>query len=107
MKAHNLALPVLGALTLILNGCIDITTRLQPEDTSVKEALYGEDCVPIIMGFGFGTATAEQAMMEAGPDKDFSTRYTNGQHITKIRRVESNEAAFLFAGHRCVRVVGE
>ena len=53
-------------LLFTLDGCIDIATRLQPEDASVKEALYGEDCVPIFFDFGFGTATIEKAMADAG-----------------------------------------
>ena len=55
----GLGVLMLGAVILITAGCIDITTRLQPEDASVKEVLYGQDCVPIILGFAYGTATIE------------------------------------------------
>lgn len=96
---------LLCALAL-MTGCINITTRQQPEDTSVKEVLYGEDCALIIFGFGYGTASVEQAMAKGGPDKDFAN-FKNHQQITKIRRVELNEAVFLLFGKRCVRVVGE
>jgi hypothetical protein len=98
---------MLGVLLLMMVGCYSITTRLQPEDTSVKEVLYGEDCVPIILGLGYGSATVENAMAKAGQDKDFLNPPKNGPHITKIRRVESNELVALFFGSRCVRVVGE
>ena len=43
----------LMVLLFTLDGCIDIATRLQPEDASVKEALYGEACAPIFFGFEF------------------------------------------------------
>jgi hypothetical protein len=98
---------VLMVLLFTLDGCIDIATRLQPEDASVNEALYGEDWVPICFGFGFGTATIEKAMADAGPDKDFSTHDVNGVHISKVRRVELHDFQVLSFGNRCVEVVGE
>jgi hypothetical protein len=97
---------VMASVLLIMAGCINITTRQQPEDTSVKEVLYGEDCAVIIFIFGYGTASVEQAMAKGGPDNGFAN-FKNHQQITKIRRVELNEAVFLLFGKRCVRVVGE
>ncbi|HZH49249.1 MAG TPA: hypothetical protein VFD86_05730 [Nitrospira sp.] len=97
----------LMVLLFTLDGCIDIATRLQPEDASVNEALYGEDCIPTFFGFGFGTATIERAMADVGPDKDFSTHDVNGVHISKVRRVELHDFQVLSFGNRCVEVVGE
>jgi hypothetical protein len=34
-------------LVLLTSGCINISTHVQPEDTSVKEVLQGNDCVLI------------------------------------------------------------
>jgi hypothetical protein len=97
-------------LSFTIAGCINISTRLQPEDTSVKAVLEGSDCVPIILGFGFGTATIEHAKADAQPVGRFSPGdpEVHGRlRITKVRRVESAERAFLIFGVRCIEVTGE
>ena len=42
-------------LTLLLSGCINITTELQPSNTDVQGVLLGEDCTPVVLGVGLGT----------------------------------------------------
>ena len=97
---------VLG-LAFLTSGCININTRLQPEDTSVKEVLRGEDCVHIILGFGFGTATIERAKATTTKFNETGFDAPSGIPITKVRRVEMNDLQTLFIGSRCVEVTGE
>lgn len=119
MKANEtLLLSMLCGLALLTSGCIDISTRLQPEDTAVKASLEGSNCVPIIFGLGFGTASIEEA--KADGHTTMSTRssaptglqgggmtQTIRAPITKVRRVELTDRQFLFFGSRCVEVTGE
>ena len=96
------------AIALLLTGCINISTRTQPDDLTVKEELKGSDCVPIIFSLGYGTADIEKAKLDgkkierSATEKPF-TRY----QITKVRRVEINDLMFLFFGAKCVDVTGE
>ena len=48
-------------LTLILSGCINITTELQPSNTDVQGVLLGEDCTPVFLGVVLGSNTIEVA----------------------------------------------
>ena len=93
---------------VMLSGCINISTRTQPDDLTVKEILKGSDCVPIIFSVGFGTADIEKAKMYG---KKVERSATNSPFtlypITKVRRVEINDLMFLFFGAKCVDVVGE
>jgi len=99
-------LVILGIV--LLPGCMNITARTQPEDTSIQEIREASDCVPIILGFAYGSATLEGALAE-----DVWT--TAGRHdynipkqkIAKVRRVQLHDYQFLFFGARCVEVVGE
>lgn len=99
-------------LVLLLTGCINISTRFQPEDLSVKEELEGSDCVPYIFGIGFGTADLELAKRDAKkivraiPKKGPQT-IVAPQHITKVRRVEITDLVFFIGGAKCIDVVGE
>lgn len=103
---------------VMLAGCINISTRTQPDDLTVKEELKGSDCVPIIFSVGFGTADIEKAKVGARRvqwDSTFHNPRTQGhvmavrgpENITKVRRVEINDLMFLFFGAKCVDVVGE
>lgn len=87
------------ALSIGITGCINITTRLPPEDTSVQALREAEDCLPIIFGLAYGTIGTETA------STDFFS--PTGGKITKIRRVELREWQFFFLGERCIRVIGE
>lgn len=108
MSTHTrmVHLSMLTVLLLILSGCINISTRLQPEDVSVKALKTGSDCVPIILGFGFGTATVERAKAQLEAP-DFGDPPPSDGPITKVRRVESTDFQVLFFGNRCVEVTGE
>ena len=91
----------------LLGGCINISTRMQPEDTSVKEAKTGSDCVAIILGFGFGTADVEQAKAKTNEPGFGSEIPARNSPIIKVRRVEMVDRMFLIFGERCVEVTGE
>ena len=96
------------AVTLVLlfmvGGCIDISTHLQPEDSSVHAVLRGTDCVPIVLGFGFGTASIDKAMAGAHPIGALDGHVIR---ITKVRRVTLTDSAIVFIAERCIEVVGE
>jgi hypothetical protein len=100
---------LLALLVVVTSSCIDINMRTQPEDTSVREVLFGDDCVPIVLGMGFGTATIEPAKANGKP---FAMRQSvsttiQPKPIVKIRRVETEEMGILFFGSRCIQVTGE
>lgn len=92
---------MLTVLLLSLSACINITTRLPPEDTTVQALREAEDCVPIIFGLAYGTISAETASL------DYFSPTATPQKIAKVRRVELRDWQFLFFGERCIRVIGE
>ena len=99
---------LLSSVMLLLTGCINISTRFQPDDLSVKEELQGSDCVPIIFNLGYGTADIEKAKLDGKKvDRPATENKFTRYPITKVRRVEINDLAFLFFGAKCVDVVGE
>ncbi|HEX6531414.1 MAG TPA: hypothetical protein VF019_02220 [Nitrospira sp.] len=95
---------IIVVLILVTGGCINVSTRLQPEDLSVKEVLRGTDCVPIVLGIGFGTASIDKAMVDAYPLGDPRGPVTR---MTKVRRVTMTDYFIVFVADRCVEVVGE
>ena len=104
------------SISFLLAGCINISTRFQPDDLTVKEELKGSDCVPIIFNLGYGTADIEEAKRGAKkvhPDpqqwqtRNLSTNVNPTQNLTNVRRVEINDIEFLFFGAKCVDVGGE
>lgn len=108
---HLPILPVIG-IALMLGGCIDISTRIQPDNMEVPATKEGSDCVLIIFGLGGGVADIDRAMSKQQSEtvkgryldtlRTFRTPY-----ITRIRRVEIQELMFLFFGARCINVTGE
>jgi hypothetical protein len=95
-------------LALLIAGCVDISTDLQPVNPSVNPVLMGEDCVQIILGFGFGHNTVEGAQKNVHPvDKSRYMTYANVSPITKIRVITLYESYGLVGGERCLQVVGE
>ncbi len=95
------------ALSLTIAGCINITTRLPPEDISVKAVVEAQDCAPIIFSLAYGTISVENALAgEVTKVGDYSASI-EGKKITRIRRVELHDWQFLFFGERCIRVIGE
>jgi hypothetical protein len=95
---------VLLILILLTGGCINVSTRLQPEDSSVKEVLRGTDCVPIVLGIGFGTASIDKAMVDAHPVGDPRGPVSR---MTKVRRVTLTDYVIVFLADRCIEAVGE
>lgn len=89
---------------LLSGGCVNMTTRLQPEDSSVPAAQEGSDCIPMIFGVAIGTATVEAAQLNARKPNHASP---SGVPINKTRRVEWSDYGFLGFGARCVEVAGE
>jgi hypothetical protein len=88
---------ILGVLVLfLLTGCINITTKLAPDNPAVKAMREGSACSWIVFGFGYGTNTVEGAMANAEPFR-----------ITKIRSVALGDYGILGIGQRCIEVSGE
>ena len=83
------------AVSLLLGGCVNISSQITPENQAVKPMTEGSDCSYIIFGFGFGTNTVEQAMANASPP------------VQHIRSVTLDTFAFWFFGSQCITVVGE
>jgi hypothetical protein len=99
-------------LPLLLSGCINITNELQPTDADVKDVLMGEDCTPIIHGFGLGTNRIEHALKDGRPYGDvteFRSRINLNRRTTiaRIRTIQLTEFYILLVGSRCVQVLGE
>jgi hypothetical protein len=101
---------------LAISGCMNLTTRLQPDDLTVKDSHQGEDCVPILLGIGIGTATVEMAMAQAHDiaakerarqARKYEDRRYRIEPIGKIRRLQFSDYQFLGFGARCIEVTGE
>ena len=94
-------------LLLVLSGCYSVTQRFQPDNEKVQAQLHGEDCAFIIFGLGGGNADLEEAKRHA-TQIDQSDQAPPGPHaITKVRRVEISEEAFILVVTKCVVVIGE
>jgi len=74
---------------LLLAGCINISTQLQPEDKSVKGTETWSECVPIIFGLGAGTLDVRSS------------------YLARLKTLEYQEFMFLFFGGRCLEATGE
>ena len=97
---------------VLLPGCINITTELQPSNSGVQGVLMGEDCTPIVLGMGLGTNTVENAQKDGRPYGDvgeFRSRIQLNRRttITRIRTIQLSEFYVLLVGSRCIQVVGE
>ena len=98
--------------TLLLSGCINITTELQPSNPDVKGVLMGEDCTPIVLGMGLGTNTIEGAQKDGRPMGDvgeFRSRIKLNDRtpIKQIRTLQITNFYILLVGSSCIQVVGE
>lgn len=96
---------VLG-LALTLGGCMNVTAQLTPETNSVQPVYEYSDCVPIIFGLAYGTASFDKAVRDGFPSVWNSTG-TPPPAITKVRSVAVHDYMFLYFGARCVDVTGE
>jgi len=81
---------------------------MQPINPAVKASVAGRDCSPIILGFGFGDNTVEQAMVKnltnpgsVHPDREIFTP------ITRLRSIAYYQGVFFNFGKHCVTVTGE
>ncbi|HEY6086009.1 MAG TPA: hypothetical protein VIU63_11490 [Nitrospira sp.] len=98
---------------MVLSGCINITTELQPSNTDVKGVLQGQDCTPIVLGMGFGTNTIEEAKKDGRPlgvvDEEFRDRIKLNRRtaITRIRSIQITDFYLLLIGSSCLQVHGE
>jgi hypothetical protein len=98
--------------TLLLSGCINIRTEVQPTNADIQGVLMGEDCTPIVLGFALGTNTIAYALKDGRPYGDigeFRSRVKLNQRttITRIRTIQLTEFYVLLVGSRCVQVIGE
>lgn len=98
--------------TLVLSGCINITTELQPSNADVQGVLMGEDCSPIVLGMGLGTNTIENALKDGRPKGDVGefrsrVKLNSRTSITRIRTIQLSEFYVLLVGSRCIQVLGE
>lgn len=102
---------VLAIMVMLCGGCMNITASLLPEHADVAQLREASDCVPIILGFAYGSATLEGALSEAVQTieslKPGANVESTPQKISKIRRVQLHDYQFLMFGARCVEVVGE
>lgn len=88
-------------------GCINISTELQPVNPDVQAALFGSDCVPIVLGFGVGTNTFEAALRNGRlPEEHLEQRY-QPKTIRTIHSILFSERSFLGFGDRCLDITGE
>ncbi len=98
--------------SVLLSGCINITTEVQPSDPDVKEVLMGEDCTPIVLGMGLGTNTIEGAKKDGRPLGDvgeFRSRIKLNDRtpIRRIRSIQTSGFYVLLVGSSCIQVIGE
>ena len=93
---------IIVMLLLLASGCMNITLQVQPEQPDAKAVLTGSDCVPILFGFAFGTATVEGARYKTTSPGEWV-----GKPIRTIRTVRISYEYYLIAGSWCVEVTGE
>src|SRR6476660_4501911 len=99
-------------IPVVVSGCINITTELQPSNADVKAVLMGEDCTPIVLGMGLGTNTIEGAQKDGRPMGDvgeFRSRIKLNDRtpIKRIRTLQITNFYILLVGSSCIQVVGE
>lgn len=92
--------------SLLLTGCMNITTHVAPVREEVKATLLGDDCSPIIFGFSYGTSTVEAATKNAKTDADRDFRFVP-KTIRAVRSIALRDFYILGFGERCIEVTGE
>lgn len=102
-------LGLLGAL--LTAGCLNIQAELTTDPAlghTEQATRMTRDCVPIILGFSYGTLSAAQALRDPVPLIDAPDDVnTFNKPITKIKTVALHDYQFWFIGARCVEVYGE
>ena len=86
--------------TLVLSGCINITTELQPSNADVQGVLMGEDCSPIVLGMGLGTNTIENALKDGRPKGDVGEFRSRVKLNSRTSITRSVRAAFKCLANR-------
>lgn len=100
-------------IPVVVSGCINITTELQPSNADVKAVLLGEDCTPIILGMGLGTNTIEHAkkdgrrLGEVGEKFRPRIKLNDRTPIDRIRTIQITDFYVLLVGSSCIQVLGE
>lgn len=95
---------------LMLTGCYSVKLQTQPANEAVKAVLKGEDCVQIVLGLAFGTATYDRAMTRGVRlDGVQGATYTRRglEQIRSVRTVALSDSYALLAGERCIEIEGD
>lgn len=95
---------------LMLNGCIIIGAKVQPDDTSVQGLRKGQDCTPILFNLVYGNLSVDKAKSQVTllrADPNTAWIYDLKQAITRVRSVELTDVNILGFGSLCIVVVGE
>lgn len=98
-------------LSVSMAGCLNLTTKIQSDDLTVKNDLYGTDCVPLVFGLGWGTVDIERAKQDGRTrfmDWDERQLHRGATPISKVRSVEITHQQYLnIFGLHCIEVHGE
>jgi hypothetical protein len=86
---------LIGAVLLVLPGCLYHTMPLAYPDASISDARQGQDCKVLIFGLG-----------SRGPDLTLAQAIRLGG-ITKLRSAEYRTSTFQGVGNECVVAHGE
>jgi hypothetical protein len=90
---------------LLLAGCVNLTTQTASTNYTAQALRESSDCVPVVLGFAYGTASVEEALSKNAP---LISNYNEPpDQIAKVRSVAIHDYYFLIAGARCVEVTGE
>jgi hypothetical protein len=79
---------------------------MTPETNSVQPVYEYSDCVPIIFGLAYGTASFDKAVRDGFPSV-WNSAGAPPPAITKVRSVAVHDYMFLYFGARCIDVTGE
>jgi len=97
---------IVVVLFMLLTGCVNLSTKTQPDNLAVQELRESSDCAYHLFGIMIGNATYDQAF--ANPSAPSGTHPgSKSPRLTKVRSVDVHDYFFLFAGARCVELVGE
>ncbi len=100
--------PAPALCAVLLSGCINISTELQPPNEQVESKLEGSDCSLILLGFGLGTNHYAKALTGwtpgawgYDPDRFHAT-------IQRVHSVQFHNWQFMgLVGQQCLEIWGE
>lgn len=92
-----------------VSGCINVTTKILPDNPSVRKDLVGSDCIAIIFGIGIGTADVALATRQGLTFEDAKTTWPEREPVVmgKVRSVAVTDVQFMSFGSHCIEVTGE